>query len=206
MLTTEESNKIVIDISKKIKTFHHHYHILYDIANLFDNCIYLEIGAYAGASACLMLNNEKVKKVISVDLGHPINQSEVLKNIKSYMGHTNYNYTYVQGSSSSKKVLDDVKEILKNETIDILFIDGDHTYNGVKNDFETYSVLVSKGGYIIFDDYHCKQSPEVKKYIDYLIESDFILNNYDVIGCISNEIGAKPKTLKTSNEFILKKK
>jgi hypothetical protein len=33
-----------------------------------------------------------------------------------------------------------------------LFIDGDHTYEGVRRDFEMYSPLVRKGGIIAFHD------------------------------------------------------
>ena len=36
--------------------------------------------------------------------------------------------------------------------IDLLFIDGDHSYNGVKSDFEMYSPLVRKAGIIAFHD------------------------------------------------------
>lgn len=38
------------------------------------------------------------------------------------------------------------------ELFDFLFIDGDHTYEGVKRDFEMYSPLVRKGGIIAFHD------------------------------------------------------
>lgn len=38
------------------------------------------------------------------------------------------------------------------ECIDFLFIDGDHTYEGVKKDFEMYSPFVKKGGLIAFHD------------------------------------------------------
>ena len=36
--------------------------------------------------------------------------------------------------------------------LDLLFIDGDHTYEGVKSDFEMYSPLVREGGMIAFHD------------------------------------------------------
>lgn len=36
--------------------------------------------------------------------------------------------------------------------MDFLFIDADHTYEGVKMDFEMYSQLVRKGGIIAFHD------------------------------------------------------
>jgi hypothetical protein len=36
--------------------------------------------------------------------------------------------------------------------IDVLFIDGDHSYNGVKTDFELYSKLLTKNGVIFIHD------------------------------------------------------
>jgi len=36
--------------------------------------------------------------------------------------------------------------------IDVLFIDGDHSYEGIKNDFELYSKLLSPNGVIIIHD------------------------------------------------------
>jgi cephalosporin hydroxylase len=36
--------------------------------------------------------------------------------------------------------------------LDLLFIDGDHSYDGVKRDFEMYSPLVKDGGLVVFHD------------------------------------------------------
>ena len=36
--------------------------------------------------------------------------------------------------------------------LDFLLIDGDHTYEGVKSDFEMYSSIVRKGGLIAIHD------------------------------------------------------
>lgn len=49
---------------------------------------------------------------------------------------------------------------------DMLIIDGDHSYDGVKFDFETYSGLVRAGGYILFDDYDVEDWPDIKRYVD----------------------------------------
>jgi hypothetical protein len=57
----------------------------------------------------------------------------------------------------SKKVLE---LILNGKSIDFLFIDGDHTYEGVSQDFDMYSPLVKKGGWVGFHDI-CSHS---KKY------------------------------------------
>jgi predicted O-methyltransferase YrrM len=54
--------------------------------------------------------------------------------------------------SHSQETLEEAKKILGGKLIDFLFIDGDHTYDGVKKDFEMYSQLVKKGGIIAFHD------------------------------------------------------
>ena len=45
-----------------------------------------------------------------------------------------------------------VRDILKDNELDFLFIDGDHTYEGVRADFTMYSPLVREGGLIAFHD------------------------------------------------------
>jgi len=49
-------------------------------------------------------------------------------------------------------MLERVRKALGNQSLDALFIDGDHSYEGVKMDFETYGPLVGKGGMIAFHD------------------------------------------------------
>ncbi|MCH6575539.1 MAG: class I SAM-dependent methyltransferase [Bacteroidetes bacterium] len=48
--------------------------------------------------------------------------------------------------------IEKIKKIIGDEKLDFLFIDGDHTYEGVKQDFENYSKLVKLGGIIAFHD------------------------------------------------------
>jgi len=56
----------------------------------------------------------------------------------------------LRGDSHSKEMIERVEHIFP-EGIDFLFIDGDHTYEGVKRDFEIYSPLV-RNGFIAFHD------------------------------------------------------
>ncbi|MBS7635674.1 class I SAM-dependent methyltransferase [Candidatus Bathyarchaeota archaeon] len=58
----------------------------------------------------------------------------------------------LRADSHDLNTLRRVKEILGDALLDFLFIDGDHTYEGVKRDFEMYSPLVRKGGIIAFHD------------------------------------------------------
>ena len=58
----------------------------------------------------------------------------------------------LRADSHKRVTLEQVKAILGGREIDFLFIDGDHTYEGVKRDFEMYSLLVRKRGIIAFGD------------------------------------------------------
>lgn len=58
----------------------------------------------------------------------------------------------IRGDSHSAALHQQLQRILGGRKIDFLFIDGDHTYEGVKQDFETYSKLVDPHGLIAFHD------------------------------------------------------
>lgn len=58
----------------------------------------------------------------------------------------------IREDSHRLSTLNRIKKILKGTKIDFLFIDGDHTYKGVKQDFEMYSPLVKENGKIAFHD------------------------------------------------------
>lgn len=55
-------------------------------------------------------------------------------------------------NSHQRSSLEKVRKLLKGQKLDFLFIDGDHSYEGVKRDFEMYAPLVRKGGLIGFHD------------------------------------------------------
>lgn len=58
----------------------------------------------------------------------------------------------IRGNSHHQETLGKLKELLGGEKLDFVFIDGDHTYEGVKKDFEMYSPLVKAGAIIAFHD------------------------------------------------------
>jgi predicted O-methyltransferase YrrM len=181
---------------------HHHYHILYDIANTYpknDNITYVEIGCYAGGSACLVLQRPNTQ-VISIDLGEPIPESIVHSNVKN-LNKFNNPYYYLRGNSQTYEMVDRLKE-LTNE-IDILFIDGDHSYQGVVNDFMLYEGLVKSGGYIVFDDYRDEGCSGTRIAVDEI--SNLVSDRYNIIGTLPNTFGARPDWLLEGNDFIIHK-
>jgi predicted O-methyltransferase YrrM len=58
----------------------------------------------------------------------------------------------LRADSHDIATLNDAKSLLGGNKVDLLFIDGDHTYSGVKRDFEIYSPLVCRGGIVAFHD------------------------------------------------------
>ena len=59
---------------------------------------------------------------------------------------------FCEMSSHSDQAVHVAQQAISSHTIDVLFIDGDHRYQGVKEDFHRFSPLVREGGLIMFHD------------------------------------------------------
>ena len=59
---------------------------------------------------------------------------------------------FIEMSSHSTSTVDAVTQLLNGRKIDALFIDGDHRYEGIKQDFECYRKFVRNGGLILLHD------------------------------------------------------
>ena len=79
----------------------------------------------------------------------------------------------LRGDSHDEKMLASVKRFLRGREVDFLFIDGDHSLEGVTQDWEMYSPLVRPGGLVAFHDIvqHSDGVTEVKPLWDRLKES-----------------------------------
>lgn len=118
----------------------------------------LEIGVHQGATAALWA--ELGAEVVAVDLpdGPFAGVSlEAARNRDKKLA-ARYPYQCVLGDSHDPATVKKVAHRLNGALVDTLFIDGDHTYEGVKQDFETYRHLVRPGGVILFHDIEDTQS------------------------------------------------
>jgi predicted O-methyltransferase YrrM len=186
-------------------TFHHHFHILWDIRNMIDKeeINYLEIGTHSGGSACLMLRHPKKTNVFGMDLEESIRHEAVYSNVKKFKIKNN-NFEYFIGNSRSLEVINSIRSKVGN--VDMLFIDGEHSINAVIDDFLNYKDLVNCGGYIIFDDYNdAGYNPIVKHAVD-MIVNEYLFDEYEVLGFIYNKMEATPNHMLYNNEFVLMKK
>jgi len=123
---------------------------LYDLRRLEDEKVtkgirtYLEIGAASGGSAFIFNYFFDLQRLTLIDDNrHPKHnlRPNVLKDA---------DYQEFIGDSHS----DEAFEFVKNQGIgyDILFIDGDHRYEGVKQDIRYYGKFVNYQGFVIFHD------------------------------------------------------
>jgi len=93
--------------------------------------------------------------------GQPVTEAVLVSNLKR-AGLTDENYTIIKQFSTEHGAY--VKA--SRRRYDVLVIDGDHSYAGVKSDFDIYAPLVKTGGFIIFDDYSSEDWPDVQDFVD----------------------------------------
>jgi predicted O-methyltransferase YrrM len=62
------------------------------------------------------------------------------------------NIILIKGNSIIPKTVDTINAQVGNHKLDLLFIDADHTYLGVKRDFDRFAPFVKEGGVIAFHD------------------------------------------------------
>lgn len=101
----------------------------------------LEIGC-KGATF-FMFNRFSTGKKIAIDIDNKC---------LNYLHFFTYDedFTFINENSQEIGTYDKVKNIC--DSFDFIFIDGDHSYEGVKRDFELYKNLLSPRGYIGFHD------------------------------------------------------
>ena len=116
----------------------------------------LEIGTnYGGTLFLLCALSAPDAKIISVDLrdgqfggGYPLRKIPLFRKFPG----SGQRLHLIQADSHDAQTLEQVRRALGDNKLDYLFIDADHTYEGVASDFRMYSPLVRPGGMIAFHD------------------------------------------------------
>jgi predicted O-methyltransferase YrrM len=131
----------------------------------------LEIGTnYGGTLLMLCTLSPPGARIISIDLpggrfggGYPVRKIPLYKRFP----RSGQRLHLIRADSHAAKTKQRVLRILSGEPLDYLFLDGDHSYDGVRRDFEMYAPLVSSGGIVAFHDIVVHQPEtrcEVKKF------------------------------------------
>jgi len=98
-------------------------------------------------------------KIISIDMPLPHHNKSFIEQQQKQFGaykKADQSLFFIRADSHSPETEDRLLSILGGERLDIIFIDGDHTLQGVADDFERYSKYIADGGLVIFHDivYH----------------------------------------------------
>lgn len=143
------------------------------VRSLKDNSVIVEIGAFKGKSTCFIAAGigSRPMQFFTIDTWYndKIEEErkdvfpEFLANIKPYKDKIEplRGYSY------------DVRKTWPEERkIDFLWIDGDHSYEGVKRDIQDWLPLVKKDSFICFHDY--RDAPGVRCAVDEIAREDRI--------------------------------
>lgn len=119
----------------------------------------LEIGTYLGMMALLLAR--LIPKITTIDTC-PRTDPYALWNAFGVTGRIDY-FAFCDA--------DDIPEFVGETDFDLAYIDGDHSYEGVKRDFE----MTRRFGRVLFHDYFHKD--EIKRFIDTLPSEELFFCN-----------------------------
>jgi predicted O-methyltransferase YrrM len=115
----------------------------------------LEIGTYKGGTFFLFTRVATADALmVSLDLPCGQNDGYPAWRERLYRGFARdqQRLEVVRDNSHDPRTMKKIRQLLDGRPLELLFIDGDHSYQGVKADFELYSPLVSPEGVIAFHD------------------------------------------------------
>jgi predicted O-methyltransferase YrrM len=108
-----------------------------------------EIGTSAGGNLYLLTRVSAADAlVVSIDLSIPPHTTA----LRERLARPGQRLVSIAGDSHSEETAAELERLLAGEKLDALFIDGDHSYEGVRADFERYAPLVREGGIIALHD------------------------------------------------------
>jgi predicted O-methyltransferase YrrM len=108
-----------------------------------------EIGVAAGGTSFVLTGIASPDAiVVLLDLAFPPGRARALR----AFGRARQSVVCVAGDSHTEETRARVEQALHGRPLDVLFIDGDHRYEGARADFERYAPLVRHGGIVAFHD------------------------------------------------------
>lgn len=124
------------------------------VAKFPSGSCFVEVGTYQGKSLAYLIveiintgKNISVTAIDSFNGANGINESGLLNKFISNMASVRDKFTVIAGDSSG------CASKFKDNTIDFVFIDADHSYENVKKDVLAWLPKVKKGGIIAGHDY-----------------------------------------------------
>jgi predicted nucleic acid-binding Zn-ribbon protein len=145
----------------KLSAWFEHIPFAFFLMEVLKPAIFVELGTYSGVSYCafcqavLELHLNTSCYAIDSWKGDPHNGyyvSEILADLQEH-----HDPLYGSFSCLIQTEFDQALQNFNNGTIDLLHIDGYHTYEAVKHDFEVWLPKMSNKGVIIFHDINVRE-------------------------------------------------
>ena len=159
--------------------------------------IIVEIGTANGGTLARWLEIPSAEIVISID--YPIGihggqgfeeRTYVISDALEQANLTNKQFYAINGDSKHPYLVARLEEILDGKKIDFLFIDGDHTYQGVKGDFDIYKQFLNENSIVGFHD---------------IIDSEFHAENNCFVSTLWSELKQKYESVEFMYPQLLDK-
>src|SRR5574343_10315 len=172
------------------------YKEFYDfvIKKLPNNSKVAEVGCYQGQGISYLtvesLNNDKNFEITAIDCW-PGDLFQIFKNnISPIIEHVK---TIHAGSLDAAKQID-------NNSLDLVYIDAEHSYNAVIFDIRAWLPKIKIGGIISGHDYDLIEHPDVCRAVDESLTNVFFIKEswYHIV--TGDELAKKPKTIQYNGE------
>jgi len=111
----------------------------------------LEIGSQHGGSFFLF-SRVAVPDAFLVSVDLPREDLKPWRSLCAYLRRKEQNVSVIDGDSHAPSTVERVNQVLGGRKVDFLFIDGDHSYEGVRQDFENYVGFLNDAGMVAFHD------------------------------------------------------
>lgn len=116
----------------------------------------LEIGTARGGTLCLLCRFAAPDaKIVSVDLPYGRNGGGYPRWKESYYRHfpkPGQSLNLIRANSHSSGTVEQASQAVGGQPFDFILIDADHSYEGVKTDYQLYSPLLAENGLIALHD------------------------------------------------------
>jgi predicted O-methyltransferase YrrM len=135
----------------------------------------VEIGTYHGGGTTLLLeaSSHTNRRVSSIDRFSPSQMAPVHRRDDF---HESCKKVFEKNKNRLSLIVEYSKDVVIYHSYDLLFIDGNHSYEGVKTDLEVHFPRLEIGGIVVFHDYgSIKEShKQVTKAVDEWVDSGHI--------------------------------
>lgn len=137
-----------------------HIHFADFLVRFVKPAVVVELGTHSGNSLCAFAQSVKREglssQLFAVDTWQGDEQAgfysdRIYRELKVY---TDQNYPFVR---LLRKTFDEARDDFQDDSVDLLHIDGLHTYEAVKHDFETWLPRMRPTGIVLFHDVSVKR-------------------------------------------------